>query len=75
MALSEATIKATFIAKQTEVLGAATDTDLQAQNAEVFAKWLFEVLTTQAAVKTNGATGTGPSGGPLPITDQPGVIE
>jgi len=74
MPLSEATIKSTYITKATEVLGPAADATAQDKAAEIFAKWLLEVLTNQAAVTTNGATGTGPSGGPLPIVNQPGVI-
>jgi len=75
MALTKDLIKQTFIDKQTALLGPAEDAAVQEENAEVMAEWLLEVLTNQAAVKVNGATGTGPDGGPLPITDQPGVIE
>ena len=75
MALTKAAIKQAYIDKQTALLGPPEDSGVQEENAEVMAEWLFEVLTNQAAVKINGVTGTGPDGGPLPITDQPGVIE
>ncbi|MEW5804666.1 MAG: hypothetical protein AB1847_21460 [bacterium] len=52
-----------------------------AEEAVLIAKWkiiagqIVSHITNNAVVNvtTTGATGTGPSGGPLPITAQPGV--
>ena len=54
--------------------GPPDDADQQAKFTGALAKALFEILTTQAAVSSTGATGVGTPGGPLPIAALPGVI-
>ncbi len=51
-----------------------------AEKASQLATWklvataIVTHITTNGVVSTTGVTGTGPDGGPLPITAQPGVI-
>ena len=41
---------------------------------KAFGNEITNEFKNNGAVSTNGVTGTGPAGGPLPITAQPGVI-
>jgi len=67
-----AAVAAALIADQGELNGA--------EQAILVAKWkiicgqIVNHVTVNAAVSTTGQTGTGPDGGPLPITAQPGTI-
>ncbi len=51
-----------------------------AEKASQLATWklvattIVNHITVNAVVSTTGVTGTGPDGGPLPITAQPGTI-
>ena len=66
----QATIKAALDAEY----GAPDDAAQQAKFTAALAQAIFDILTTQAAVTSSGATLTGPAGGPLPITSLPGTI-
>ena len=76
MAMSEAGAKTSLIGYMNSVIGAAPPEGIanQAKFAEAFAKWLVNYLKENMELDgatCNGATGTGPDGGPLPISDQP----
>jgi len=67
-----AAIAAAIIAAQTGLSGA--------EQTILIAKWqiiageIVSHITNNAETSTTGQTGTGPDGGPLPITAQPGTI-
>lgn len=74
MPLSVATIKSTIVSKLDAQYGAPANAAEQEKFATAIAEALFDVLTVQATVASNGATGAGSPGGPLPIVALPGLI-
>lgn len=74
MPLSVSTMQTTIKAALDAEYGPPDDLDQQAKFTGALAQALFDILTTQAAVASNGATGAGPAGGPLPIAALPGTI-
>ncbi len=66
----QATIKSAMDAQY----GPPADPAEQAKFTAALAQALFDILTTQALVTSNGATAVGTPGGPLPIAALPGLI-
>ena len=52
---------------------AMTPTELETMWKTIAGK-IIDEFTNNGEVSTSGATGSGPAGGPLPITSQPGTI-
>lgn len=74
MPLSVATMQTTIKSAMDAEYGPPDNAGQQAKFTKALAEALFTILTSQAVVASNGATLTGPAGGPLPITALPGVI-
>ena len=68
------------VAIDAAINAAAPDADEKITAAQRLDMWkaigneIVNEIKTNGAVSTTGATATGPAGGPLPITAQPGVI-
>lgn len=74
MALSKSGLKTRITLELTALGFNLTNAPYTEKMAEAIANAVIDEITTNAVVLTTGATGSGPPGGPLPITAQPGVI-
>ena len=54
--------------------GAAMSSSELESMCKTIAGEIIDEFTNNGQVSTSGATGSGPAGGPLPITSQPGTI-
>lgn len=74
MSLSVKTMQTTIKNAMDQEYGPPDNAAQQAKFTKALAEALFTILTSQAVVTSNGATGTGTAGGPLPIAGLSGGI-